>query len=112
MFEGTVVDRAPYLLRITWPGAVQETEDPYSFGPLLGDLDLHLFGEGRHFELAKVLGAHAMTLEGVDGVRLLGLGAQRQPRRRGRRLQCLGFAPPSDAPALSRRRLGAVRAAA
>ena len=27
-FEGTVVDRAPYLLRIRWPGAEQETEDP------------------------------------------------------------------------------------
>jgi 1,4-alpha-glucan branching enzyme len=68
LFEGTVVDRAPYLLRIEWPGAVQETEDPYSFGPLLGDLDLHLFNEGRHFEMAKVLGANAMTFQGVPGV--------------------------------------------
>jgi 1,4-alpha-glucan branching enzyme len=67
-FEGTVTDRAPYLLRIRWPGAVQETEDPYSFGPLLGDLDLHLFNEGRHFEMAKMLGANAMTFEGVPGV--------------------------------------------
>jgi len=68
MFEGTVSERTPYLLRITWPGAVQETEDPYSFGPLLGDLDLHLFNEGRHFEMAKVFGANAMTFEGVEGV--------------------------------------------
>ncbi|TMJ30937.1 MAG: 1,4-alpha-glucan branching protein GlgB [Alphaproteobacteria bacterium] len=67
-FEGTVVDRAPYLLRIQWPGGVQETEDPYSFGPLLGDLDLHLFNEGRHFEMAKVLGANAQTFQGVPGV--------------------------------------------
>jgi 1,4-alpha-glucan branching enzyme len=67
-FEGTVVDRAHYLLRIQWPGAVQETEDPYSFGPLLGDLDLHLFNEGRHFEMAKVFGANAMTFQGVPGV--------------------------------------------
>ena len=67
-FEGTVVDRAPYLLRIRWPGAVQETEDPYSFGPLLGEMDLHLFNEGRHFELAKVLGARAMNFQGVPGV--------------------------------------------
>ena len=49
--------RAPYRLRIDWPGAMQETEDPYSFGLLLGDLDLHLFNEGRHFELARCLGA-------------------------------------------------------
>ena len=68
LFEGLVADRAPYLLRIKWPDAVQETEDPYSFGPMLGDLDLHLFNEGRHFELASVMGANAMTFEGVDGV--------------------------------------------
>jgi 1,4-alpha-glucan branching enzyme len=68
LFEGTVTDRAPYLLRITWPDAEQETEDPYSFGPLLGDLDLHLFNEGRHFELASAMGANAMTFEGVEGV--------------------------------------------
>ncbi|MFI5033917.1 MAG: 1,4-alpha-glucan branching protein GlgB, partial [Reyranellales bacterium] len=67
-FEGAVTDRAPYLLRIRWPSAVQETEDPYSFGPVLGDLDLHLFNEGRHFEMAKVLGANAMTVQGVPGV--------------------------------------------
>jgi 1,4-alpha-glucan branching enzyme len=67
-FEGPVSDRAPYLLRITWPDAVQETEDPYSFGPLLGDLDLHLFNEGRHFELARSFGASAMSFEGVQGV--------------------------------------------
>jgi 1,4-alpha-glucan branching enzyme len=67
-FEGTVTDRAPYLLHIKWPGAEQETEDPYSFGPLLGDVDLHLFNEGRHFEMARVLGASAMTFQGVPGV--------------------------------------------
>ncbi|MBN9086526.1 MAG: 1,4-alpha-glucan branching protein GlgB [Reyranella sp.] len=67
-FEGRVTDRAPYLLRIKWPGAVQETEDPYSFDPLLGDVDLHLFNEGRHFEMARVLGANAMTFQGVPGV--------------------------------------------
>ncbi len=59
----------PYRLRIAWPGAVQETEDPYSFGPLLGELDLHLFNEGRHFELASHLGANVVTIDGVTGVR-------------------------------------------
>jgi 1,4-alpha-glucan branching enzyme len=68
IFEGPVSEHAPYLLRITWPCAVQETEDPYSFGPLLGELDLHLFNEGRHFELAQSFGAQAMTFEGVQGV--------------------------------------------
>jgi 1,4-alpha-glucan branching enzyme len=69
LFQGIVSERAPYLLRITWPGAVQEAEDPYSFGPALGDLDLHLISEGRHFELAKALGANVMTIDGVRGTR-------------------------------------------
>src|SRR5262245_41638128 len=46
LFQGIVSEQAPYLLRITWPGGVQETEDPYSFGPVLGDMDLHLLNEG------------------------------------------------------------------
>ena len=69
LFENLVPDQSPYLLRIVWPGATQETEDPYSFGVLLGDLDLHLFNEGRHFGLAHCLGAQSMTVEGVSGVR-------------------------------------------
>jgi 1,4-alpha-glucan branching enzyme len=69
VFEGAVGAPVPYLLRIVWPGAVQETEDPYSFGPVLGDLDLHLFNEGRHFDLARALGANEVTVDGVNGVR-------------------------------------------
>jgi 1,4-alpha-glucan branching enzyme len=68
LFEGSVAGTAPYLLRITWPDAMQETEDPYAFGPLLGELDLHLFNEGRHFRLADSFGANAVTLDGVSGV--------------------------------------------
>ncbi len=69
LFAGYVSSPAPYRLRIGWPGAVQETEDPYSFGLLLGDLDLHLFNEGRHFELASHLGASVVTTDGISGVR-------------------------------------------
>jgi 1,4-alpha-glucan branching enzyme len=69
LFENFLRDRSPYRLRIVWPNAVQESEDPYSFGLLLGDLDLHLFNEGRHFELASALGAQSLTIDGVNGVR-------------------------------------------
>jgi 1,4-alpha-glucan branching enzyme len=48
---------------------MQETEDPYGFGLLLGDLDLHLISEGTHYELGRCLGAQAMTIGGVEGVR-------------------------------------------
>jgi 1,4-alpha-glucan branching enzyme len=43
-------------------------EDPYRFLPTLGDLDLHLFGEGRHERLYERLGSHLLTLDGVAGV--------------------------------------------
>jgi 1,4-alpha-glucan branching enzyme len=69
LFEGLVDDFKPYRLRIFWKNSVQETEDPYSFGLLLGDMDLHLFNEGRHFALADSLGAQVKTIDGVRGVR-------------------------------------------
>jgi 1,4-alpha-glucan branching enzyme len=58
-----------YQLRIRWPHAEQVTEDPYAFGVLLGDLDLHLIAEGRHSEISDCLGAHVVTHGGVQGVR-------------------------------------------
>ena len=39
------------------------------FPPTLGDVDIHLIGEGRHERLWEVLGARPMAHEGVDGVR-------------------------------------------
>ncbi|TCH98261.1 1,4-alpha-glucan branching protein GlgB [Roseococcus sp. SYP-B2431] len=59
----------PYTLRIDWNGVVQETEDPYGFGPLLGELDVHLLREGRHQDIGRCLGAHPKVVEGVPGVR-------------------------------------------
>ena len=74
LFTAVVNTQGGYLLSIRWAGeeggeAVQQTEDPYSFGTLLGELDLHLFAEGRHATLARCLGAQAMTVEGIAGVR-------------------------------------------
>ena len=68
LFAGAVAD-GPYRLRIHWADAVQETADPYAFGPLLGDVDLHLIGEGRHLHLADALGSNVKRIDGVDGVR-------------------------------------------
>jgi 1,4-alpha-glucan branching enzyme len=67
-FLGAIPD-GPYRLRIHWREGPEETEDAYAFGPQLGDLDLHLFSEGRHLELARVLGAQCVTVDGVPGVR-------------------------------------------
>ena len=69
LFAADIGRRGSYRLRITWSDAVQETEDPYSFGPLLGDLDLHLISQGTHYDLGRALGARPMKVGGVSGVR-------------------------------------------
>ncbi|HYA97707.1 MAG TPA: 1,4-alpha-glucan branching protein GlgB [Methylomirabilota bacterium] len=43
-------------------------QDPYAFPFLLSDLDLHLMGEGKHYDTYKKLGAHMRSVEGVRGV--------------------------------------------
>jgi len=61
---------ADYRLRIRWSdGSEQCGYDPYAFGMLLGELDLHLIAEGRHLELGSCLGAQWRPVEGVEGVR-------------------------------------------
>ncbi|RLA59036.1 MAG: 1,4-alpha-glucan branching enzyme [Gammaproteobacteria bacterium] len=50
-------------------GDWQECPDTYRFGPTIGDLDLHLFGEGKHVHIYRILGAHCCEHEGVNGVR-------------------------------------------
>ena len=49
-------------------GNVWESQDPYSFLPSIGEMDLHLFGEGQHWKLYDKLGAHTRVHQGVPGV--------------------------------------------
>jgi 1,4-alpha-glucan branching enzyme len=57
-----------YRLETTWPdGGTFVYDDPYAFPPGLGELDLHLIGEGRHEELWRLLGAHEQVRDGVAG---------------------------------------------
>jgi 1,4-alpha-glucan branching enzyme len=58
-----------YTLVVAYEEGEQETHDPYRFLPALGELDLHLIGEGRHEQLWRALGAQPMTHEGVTGTR-------------------------------------------
>ncbi|MCS5714456.1 1,4-alpha-glucan branching protein GlgB [Herbiconiux sp. CPCC 205716] len=47
-------------------GTSWTADDPYRYSPTLGELDLHLIGEGRHEKLWDVLGSHVETVRGVD----------------------------------------------
>jgi 1,4-alpha-glucan branching enzyme len=72
IFEATLngrSDRFDYVLEVTnWAGNTIQVADPYSFGPLLGDLDMHLYCEGTHYEIYRKLGAHLMEVNGHAGV--------------------------------------------
>jgi len=61
-----------YRLETTYPGADGRTHtnvsaDGYRFLPTLGEIDLHLFAEGRHERLWEILGAHPRTFTTPDG---------------------------------------------
>jgi 1,4-alpha-glucan branching enzyme len=71
-FESVIADRdAPfaYRLRISnHHGESYDISDPYCFGPVLTDFDLHLVGEGSHQNLFDRLGATCIEHEGQSGV--------------------------------------------
>ncbi|MDI9934986.1 1,4-alpha-glucan branching protein GlgB [Rhodococcus sp. IEGM 1351] len=61
-------DLMDYRLSTTWPGGHNDVSaDGYRFLPTLGELDLHLFGEGRHERLWEILGAHRRRYDTPDG---------------------------------------------
>jgi 1,4-alpha-glucan branching enzyme len=57
-----------YQLRVHEGEASREVVDPYRFGQVLSDFDLHLLSEGTHYRAWEKLGPHRMTLGDVDGV--------------------------------------------
>jgi 1,4-alpha-glucan branching enzyme len=61
----------PERYRLIWCdsyGAEHVAYDPYCFPPQLTDFDLHLFGEGSHWHIYRILGAHLKQVDGVHGV--------------------------------------------
>jgi 1,4-alpha-glucan branching enzyme len=56
-----------YRLEVDYAGHRLECDDPYRFWPTLGEVDLHLIGEGRHEQLWRVLGARVHTYESAGG---------------------------------------------
>ena len=87
-----------YRLEVGYPARtaqdVHTVADAYRFLPTLGEIDLHLFAEGRHERLWEILGAHPASVHhtrrrGRRSV-LRGLGAECQGRQPDRRVQPLG----------------------
>ena len=65
---GAPVAGKTYTLTMTYAdGTTHSTRDPFSFDPVLTDMDRHLLGEGTHKELWRALGAHVSKHQGVQG---------------------------------------------
>ncbi len=61
-------DVPDYRIDVTYEGGDPiPADDPYRFLPSLGEVDLHLIGEGRHEQLWHVLGAHVRHFPSVMG---------------------------------------------
>ncbi|HEY6841903.1 MAG TPA: 1,4-alpha-glucan branching protein GlgB [Chthoniobacterales bacterium] len=64
-----VTESLDYLLEVTtWSGETFQVSDPYSYGPILGELDMHLYCVGNHYEIYEKLGAHLTQINGHPGV--------------------------------------------
>jgi len=71
LFEGVVPGARSlprYEVEVELGDAITRGRDPYSFLPTLGELDLHLVGEGSHQDLWERLGARPREIDGARGV--------------------------------------------
>ncbi|WP_417270841.1 1,4-alpha-glucan branching protein GlgB [Celeribacter sp.] len=68
VFSAPVAGKAYTLTMRFADGTEHTTPDPFAFDPILTDFDQYLLGEGSHKELWRVLGAHVVSHQGVDGV--------------------------------------------
>ena len=56
-----------YKIEHCYEAATFISEDPYSFLPGIGEMDMYLFNEGEHRRIYEVLGAHHKNLNSVPG---------------------------------------------
>ncbi|TMV86340.1 1,4-alpha-glucan branching protein GlgB [Thioclava sp. BHET1] len=68
IFAAVLPKAEPYRLRAANEEAEWEFDDPYRYGPVLGEMDEYLLAEGTHRRLWTALGAHVITHEGAEGV--------------------------------------------
>ncbi len=75
-YEWQTTDKLPQYYQILWrdnSGEIHYAYDPYSFPIQLSDYDLHLYSEGKHWNIYRILGAHCKTInadenQSIDGV--------------------------------------------
>ncbi|MEO8438781.1 MAG: 1,4-alpha-glucan branching protein GlgB [Spartobacteria bacterium] len=71
LYQATIPNESrdfPYLVKVlAFDGSEQLLRDPYSYGPIMGEVDLHLFAEGNHKRLYDKFGAHLREIGGERG---------------------------------------------
>jgi len=68
VFGGAIdVDPTDYRIEVSYGAQSFIVDDPYRWLPTIGELDLHLIGEGRHEQLWEILGAHVHSYDTPSG---------------------------------------------
>jgi 1,4-alpha-glucan branching enzyme len=67
VFEAVVDESTDYRIEVGYGDQTFVVDDPYRWLPTLGEVDLHLIGEGRHENLWEVLGAHVRSYDTPGG---------------------------------------------
>ncbi len=70
-FSVVIKDKKPfeYKLNVRFDNGDEVTYfDPYVFEPVIDPIDISLFNEGKHYSIYEKMGAHPMTVDGMEGV--------------------------------------------
>ena len=68
-WRGKTEPGRPYRLRMHYGSVTHDLYDPYQFPSHISQQDLYLFGEGKLHQGYRLLGSHAIEMNGVQGVR-------------------------------------------
>lgn len=69
LFEYVVPGNTTYKDYRVWHQNGLLAYDPYAFWPTIGELDQYLFGQGVHYQLYNIMGAHPMVHQDVAGIK-------------------------------------------
>ena len=70
-FSVVIKDKKPfeYKLNVRFDNGDEVTYfDPYVFEPVIDPIDISLYNVGKHYSIYEKMGAHPMTVDGVEGV--------------------------------------------
>ncbi len=66
--DGARPEEFAYRFRVSEGGRTRDVIDPYQFGQVLTDFDLHLVSEGTHYRAWEKLGTHRLEIGGITGI--------------------------------------------